>query len=260
MSSSDIAGDILKIRRKRRIKNIVCITVWIVAVLFMCVGVFYSTDSSVLVGWTALVLVGWTVIYWRYSRSDRRGSCSTRYWPTATVAYNLIPYLDDFLGKRREQGAFDLVITGGDAHSMVAAGYPWKRFLEECLREERCSITWYVSQPDKKADALLQKLEEKYSKTFNYRCLADPNSIAEQKDKDLLLTLQSFHPTLAWNRQTGDKMMWIEGYHPPKSTDAFNCHYYGPDLLKKDDGGFEFYLEQINRAWEITERCRTSSA
>lgn len=260
MNSSDIARNILKNRQKRRIKNIVCITVWIVGALLICVAVFYSTGSWVLVGCTALVLVGWTVIYWRYSRSDRRGSRSTRYWSTATVAYNLIPYLDDFLGKEGEQGEFVLVITGGDAHSMVAADYPWKEFLEECLREERCSITWYVSHPEKKAEALLQEFENRYSKTFNYRCLADPNSIADQKDKELLVTLQSFHPTLAWNNKTGDKMMWIEGYHPPESTNAFNCHYYDPDFLKKDGDDFEFYHEQIKRAWKITERCRTSGA
>lgn len=246
MSSSDIARRIVL---RRRWKSSLCIIVWVVGTFLVCVAVFFSTDSSLLVGCTALLLIGWTGIYWHQSHSDHRVPYSTRHWRTATVAYDLIPYLDALLHGDRCK----LVITGNDAYALTLPDYPWGRFLRACLEEKRCSVIWYVSCLNEDADRELRKLHDDHNGAFEYRRLADPDIIVDPADKQLLTVLQDLHPTLAWNPDTGAKMMWVEGYHPPRSTYASNCDYYGPDLLEKNAEEFEFYRQQLDRAWQITK-------
>ena len=246
MSSSDIARRIVL---RRRWKSSLYIIVWVVGTSVVCGAVFFSTGSSLLVSCTALLLIGWTGIYWHHSHSDRHVPYSTHHRRTATVAYDLIPYLDAFLHGDRCK----LVITGNDAYALTQPDYPWGEFLTACLEEKRCSVIWYVSCLNEAADRELRKLQDDHDGAFECRRLADPDIIFDPADKQLLTDLQDFHPTLAWDPDTGTKMMWIEGYHPPGSTYASNCDYYGPDLLENNADEFEFYRQQLERAWTITK-------
>ena len=150
--------------------------------------------------------------------------------PTATIEKNLKKKLGQVLA---EGGT--LVIMGGDGYPVAAPGYGWGRHLREFL-SRGCVITQYVVDPTDEADQTFRSLAEEFTGDagdgygrFLYKRLSVPES-NDQDGRRLVEGLMTFHPTLASNDQ-GDRMLWIEGYHPPRSTRAVACEYYSPKDL-----------------------------
>ena len=146
---------------------------------------------------------------------------------TATIEKNLKKNLDQVLA---EGGT--LVITGGDGHPVAAPGYRWHDHLREFLKRG-CAITQYVVHPTDEADRIFQALAEEFTGDACGRFVYKRLSVPEPNDQDgrrLVEGLMTFHPTLASNDH-GDRMLWIEGYHPPRSTRAVACEYYSPKDL-----------------------------
>ena len=140
-----------------------------------------------------------------------------------------------------------LVITGGDGYPIHAAGYGWRTDIESLL-ENDCSVVQYVSEPTAQADDIFKKMEQKYDK-FEYRPLARPSEVKDEEVRHVISTLRTYHPTIAWN-EAGEKMLWLERYHPPMATVATGCSYYSPDDLALYSELFSQFQSLLDLVWE----------
>lgn len=160
---------------------------------------------------------------------------------TATIKRDLEKKLDQVL---RDGGT--LTITGGDGYPVAKASYGWERHLKEFL-DRGCQVTQYVVCPTEEAEEKFRSLEKAYNGNeqgqgrFIYKKLSAVKA-SDQEGQRFVEGLMTYHPTLASNVE-GDRMLWIEGHHPPRSTRATECEYYSPKDLKIAAGP---YLEHEN--------------
>ena len=243
--------------------------VWTGFAVGICWFIYVVTEGTVVTAWVAIVLTFWTGTFlwrslefdkrvhalfglvpktWSAEREDYVDDHSTFHRETATIAFDLIPRLDKFLTSRCR-----LVIVGSDCHPITIKKYPWRDFMERCLRDKQCKVIQYVSHGEHESSSFLNDLEEKFPGLFERRELVDPERISKVSDRKLIEALQTFHPTLAWNDYTGEKVMWIERYHPPNSQYAYGCDYYDAKALKEREEGFTFYQDKLEEAWNITQ-------
>lgn len=255
-------------RKKAILRRIIHSVLWGMASIGVSIYIFTVTNDVFVTSWAILVLIAWTVIFlWRsvgidkrlhaifgrfpkwldMSNGDYRDDCTTFHRETATIAYDLIPHLDKFLDH-----SCKLVVTGNDCHATIIPEYPWRDFLESCLKDKGCHIIQYVSHGSHDADSFLWNLEKKYPEQFDRRQFVDPDLVEDQKDRELIKTLEVLHPTLAWNEETGERVLWIERYHPNKSEFAYGCDFYDAKAIERDSRGFEFFRERLERAWTVT--------
>ena len=235
--------------------------------------VYSVTANGYLAGWTTLVLVVWSAMFSndvdllirRIARAtgldqnrDGNPMSPTRHYETATIAYDLVPCLKNFMSNSRASDSCTLVITGNDCHTLTLPPetYPWIGFLTEILENDHCHVVQYVSHGRHRADGILQSLQERFPERFEYRRLVNPEVVTDPEDRKLIKVLQTFHPTLAWKGDGGqddEKMMWIERYHPGASSEAYSCDYYDAKTLVRNSEGFDFFRDKLNTAWVITQ-------
>ena len=249
-----------------------------VVVLLLVSGTVYTVVHSVtanlyLAWWTVLVLVVWGALFsqdvdffirWALRRTrvsqnvDAKPITPTRRFQTATIAFDLVPCLEDFLSDSSTSDSCTLVITGNDCYTLTLEDvYPWKKFLTEILERNRCRVVQYVSHGKHPANNILQALQDKYPDRFEYRQLLNPELASDPEDRALLTALYTYHPTLAWKgrgEKHDDKMMWVETYHPPASTEAFSCDYYDTQALMRNSDAFDFFRERLDAVWAMTQR------
>ena len=262
------------VKRYMQLRSTVGYVVVCVTTTTAAVWVVYSvTANGYLAGWTALVLVVWSAMFssevdWLVRQivknmglnQNRDGSPTspTRHYETATIAYDLVPCLEEFMSDSRPPKSCMLVITGNDCHTLTIPpeDYPWIGYLEEVLESDQCHVVQYVSHGKHRADGILEELHERFPDRFEYRRLVNPEVVADPEDRELIKALQTFHPTLAWKGKGGrddEKMMWIERYHPSASSEAYSCDYFDAKTLTRNSEAFDFFREKLNDAWVISQ-------
>ena len=247
------------------------------AVCWVVYTVVYSVTANLyLAWWTVLVLVVWAALFSQnvdlFIRSAlRRTGVSqnvdgkpipTRHFQKATIAFDLVPRLESFLSDSSTPESCTLMITGSDCYPLTLPeeDYPWKRLLTEILEKNRCRVVQYVSHGKHPADNILQELQQEYPDRFEYRQLLNPELVSDPGDRELLRALHTFHPTLAWKgrgEKDDEKMMWVERYHPPASSEAFSCDYYDAQALMRNSDAFDFFRERLDAVWAITQSHKT---
>ena len=247
--------------------GVACLTVY---------NVMKDTNYEYLTIWTGAILAVWIITYdgmmdgviRRVAKVLKLGGTTneenvgepTKHFETATIANNLIPYLERFMAVGRAPERCTLVITGNDCHPVTKANHPWREFLHATLKEGHCRVIQYISEGKHDAESILEVLQREFPNHFEYRCLANPAVVHDPADRELIETLRTFHPTLAWRGDGGendDKLMWIENHHPPGSTEAYGCDYYNSDALRERHEEFDFYREKLEHAWAVS---RSSNA
>lgn len=223
------------------------------------VAVYWWTGNAAFAVAMALIPAGWEVIrlYITYEvgvqkffltilgRRLKAASLPTVYHE-GKVASVLVPLLNSIL----DDGG-TLVIMAGDGFSICAPDYSWPNDLQDFLRKG-CEVFQYATSPTDEADRVFKKIKGEWPKSFHYRKLAEPSNIKDVDAKRLLVGLATLHPTYAFNDK-GEKMLWIERYHPPQSTTANGCEFYGPEDLSINPEPFIAFQEIIDRAWSVTK-------
>jgi len=134
-------------------------------------------------------------------------------------------------------------VVGGDCR-YLAHKEKWEENLRKWLGRG-CRIDYLVSQPDDGAHAVLKKLQLDYPEKFQFRDVVIPDNASSTEDKELLEELQTFHFVLFDH----PRQMWIEGNHPPKSFQAFDCEYVPPKRARIDARHDE-YRSVFSDVWE----------
>ena len=176
----------------------------------------------------------------------RRSASLPRVYPRANVESILTPRLQEVL---KDGGT--LVTVAGDGYSIHAENYAWSDKILTFLRSG-CSVYQYAAAPNDKADAKFRDLEREWSDSFHYRRLASPQQIRDKNDRFLIATLATFHPTYAVGCN-GEKILWVERFHPAQSTEATGCTFYSQEDLEINPSPFNEFETILNRAWAITK-------
>lgn len=209
--------------------------------------------------WLAATPAGWVAIwaciahgetlkktlYLALGNKQRASQFPSETLRVAKVANNLKSKLDQVL---TDGGT--LTVLGGDGYSIYAPDYPWRQNIEELL-DRGCTVVQYVVDPLPQADAAFRDISREYGEKFQYRQLGPPDSVSDAAGSRLLSSLMTFHPTLASSADGSKKALWIERYHPPKSTKAYDCVYYSPDDLEHN-ATLYFEMEKLmETAWKV---------
>lgn len=188
----------------------------------------------------------------RRKRLSERDRIETRFFPRATIAYDLVPKLKPFLAKRPT-----LYVTGADGHPLTTAKrYPWPGFIKDALACG-CEVHYLLTDVSERDERLLLNAKEKFEhgqsgKLHLYFLSAE--RVAEQ-DKDLVDSLRTFHIVLI---ETADeRMMWTEHYHPPRSTVAYGCEFTAP-ADAKDNKRYDEYKTALVHLTERYEARRSA--
>ena len=210
--------------------------------------------------WLAATPAGWVVIwaciahgemlkkafYLALGDKQRASQFPSEILRVAKVANDLKSKLDQVLFH-----GGTLTVLGGDGYSICAPYYPWRKNVEEIL-DRGCTVVQYVVDPLPSADAVFRKISEERGEKFQYRPLGSPSSVSNTAGSRLLSSLMTFHPTLASSADGSRKALWIERYHPPKSTTAYDCVYYSPDDLEHN-ATLYFEMEKLmETAWQVS--------
>ena len=231
-------------------------------------GLVWLASSSVLYVWSgdlefamwlAATPAGWMVIwaciahgealkksfYLALGDKQRASQFPSETLRVAKVANNLKSKLDQVLS---DGGT--LTVLGGDGYSIYAPNYPWRRNIEELL-DRGCTVVQYVVDPLPSADAAFLEISRERGEKFQYRRLGSPDSVSDAAGSRLLSSLMTFHPTLVSSADGCKKALWIERYHPPKSTMAYDCKYYSPDDLEYNDTLYSEMEKLMETAWKV---------
>jgi hypothetical protein len=69
-------------------------------------------------------------------------------------------------------------------------------------------------------------LEEIAKKHDNLKyCIVHDSEDLSDEDREIADVFRTYHPTIVEDKKNGSQMMWLEGYHPPGSTVAYDCEF-----------------------------------
>jgi hypothetical protein len=103
--------------------------------------------------------------------------------------------------------------------------------LEQWL-DRGCKISYTLVCPDPNSTALLRRLSAKYPLLFSL-CLVSATSDKAPSVEAMVEKYKTFHPVLLQTKD-GQRVMWIEHYHPLDSALAFNIEFIAPPEAAKD--------------------------
>lgn len=165
------------------------------------------------------------------------------WWEGATMASHLAPRLLRYVRSKA-----DLYIVERDATALTARdARRLRRFLKMTLQNG--SVIHYILTSQKVADEqkLLQlkhELENGAKGTIDF-CFVSTGKTEGKDDKELVKSLVTFHPVLV--ESENQRMMWIEGYHPPlNETLVYAWEFVPPTEAVKDDR-YDKYKELLTR-------------
>jgi hypothetical protein len=170
--------------------------------------------------WLAVEIIIYlrTCLYLRDPRTERISE--------AALTTKLIPRFKAFVTAKSE-----LFIVGGDgAYMQKKRGEDFMRCLEHWLKIG-CKISYTLVCPHNESVTVLRRLSARYP-SFSLYLLSATCDMAPGLEA-LIDKYRTFHPVLLQTAD-GERVMWIEHYHPPDSELAFDIEFIAPEQAARD--------------------------
>ena len=140
---------------------------------------------------------------------------------SATIARDLVPLVRKHLNPSSK-----IYLTGGDGEPISKKSYRWYSDLQQWLRLG-CEIYYLLIEPSDAAILQLEKLAKQFPGKLEVVTIPKIDNIQSENARIFAKSLRTFHPTL-FELGDGNKAIWLERFHPSRSTIAYDCEFFPP--------------------------------
>jgi hypothetical protein len=199
-----------------------------------------------------IILFCWGSLKAKWKQSKKKEHfqrARSSHLPAAAAATDLVPRIEKLINRDTT-----LYIVSNDASYFEYgdSGKYWHDTLKDWLTEKSCTIHYVLCGNQPIPNGALSALVNASKNKFFVHCINARSTKIASASEMLASKYEFTHPTLVDNADRSARAMWIEGYHPVRSSLAFEVDFVGPGLNKSENARFESIKSEINRLIEFS--------